>query len=88
MKNYLGILSVALSGFGIYLFDKIWGDQINWEEFRKVSIGKFLSTTVTVLEILIFLCLFLTIYLILRNISKKKVYLYQKAKKIEKIQQY
>ena len=85
IKKYLGILAVALSGIGVYLFDKIWGDQIDWEEFRKMDIGEFLATPITILEILVFLILSTIIYFVLRKFLKRdSIY----SKKQNKLREY
>lgn len=84
IKKYLGILAVALSGIGVYLFDKIWGDQINWEEFRKVDFGEFLATPITISEILIFFMLSVIIYLILRKFLKSDSIYSEKQNKLRK----
>lgn len=84
IKKYLGILAVALSGIGVYLFDKIWGDQINWEEFRKVDIGEFLATPITILEMVVFLILSIIIYLILRKFFKNDSIYSKKQNKLRK----
>ena len=34
MKKALPFLAVAFSGFLVYLFDKIWGNSIDWEQFK------------------------------------------------------
>jgi hypothetical protein len=82
MKRYLSILAVAFSGIGVYLFDKIWGDQINWDKFRKLDIGEFLATPITVLEILIFITLFLIIYFLLKKVFKKDSIYNKKQRKL------
>ena len=84
MKKYRNILAVGLSGIVVYVFDKIWGDQINWKEFREFDIGEFLSTSITIFNILIFSILFLVIYLIQKKIFDKGSLYRKKEKKLRK----
>lgn len=82
MKKILPILAVAFSGFLVYLFDKIWGNSINWEQFK---IGKFLSIEFSLGKILIFIGLCILIYLIGKKyLIGNKDYYSKKQKKLRK----
>lgn len=81
---YVIVLTVLFSGIGVYLFDKIWGNQINWENFRETYIVEFLATRITVLQILIFAILALAIYQLLRKLFKKDSRYNKKQRKLRR----
>ena len=74
-KYLLAFLSVLLSGFLIYAFDKIWGDKINWANYRNVDFGNFLflqvNVPVRVVYVIIFIALLYPAFLLLRLLLKK-----------------
>lgn len=80
-KRILAFLAVALSGFLVYLFDKIWGDSIDWDKVREVKIGKLISTEFALYEIISFLVIAFLIYLIGRKIINKENGGYTKKQK-------
>ena len=85
MKKTLPFLAVAFSGFLVYIFDKIWGNSIDWEQFKYFKIGKYLSTEISIGKILIFIGLCLLIYLIGRKfLSKDENYYSKKQNKLRK----
>jgi|SRR5690554_2695122 len=86
MKKALPFLAVAFSGFLVYLFDKIWGNSIDWENFKSVKIGEFLSKQISILQILIFLIIAFVIILIGRRFLKDKKQFY--SKKQSKLREY
>jgi len=83
MKKALPFLAVAFSGFLVYLFDKIWGNSIDWEQFKSFKIGQFLTKNITVGQILIFIALFIALYLIgKRFLIGKNQYYNRKQQKL------
>jgi len=85
MKKYLGIISVCLSGLGVYLFDKIWGNQIDWEKFREFQIGNLLSRQISLLSILFFVIFFIVIYMSLKRLQKKDRLYNRKQRRLREI---
>jgi hypothetical protein len=72
MKKALPFLAVAFSGFFVYLFDKIWGDSIDWEKVKSVKIGEYLTAQISIYQILIFLVFAIAIFLIGRKFIDRK----------------
>jgi len=64
MKKLLLLAAVVLSGIFLYIFDRIWGDLMNWDKIREVPVGKLLAKQFTVLEILIFIALLVILYVV------------------------
>lgn len=85
MKKYIGIISVSLSGIGIYLFDKIWGSQIDWDKFREFKVGNLLSKQISLLSITIFIGLSILIYFILKRFVQKDTIYNRKQRQLRKI---
>lgn len=81
MKRALPFLAVAFSGFLVYLFDKIWGNSIDWEKVKSVKIGEFLTAQVSVYQILIFLVFGTVIFLLGRKFLGKKGQFYLKKQR-------
>lgn len=81
MKNILSLFAVAFSGFLVYLFDKIWGDSIDWEKVKSIKIGEFLTAQVSTYQILIFLVFTVTIFTIGRKLIDKKSHFYSKKQR-------
>ena len=86
MKQALPFLAVAFSGFLVYLFDKIWGNSIDWEKVKTVKIGEFLTAQVSVYQILIFLVFATAIFLLGQKFLGKKDQFY--SKKQRKLRSY
>ncbi|MFT7283318.1 hypothetical protein [Nonlabens sp.] len=86
MKNALSIISILLSGLLVYVFDKIYGDSIDWQIFKSFEIGKFLSVKLSLGKILIFTGLVVLIYFVGKKLffTKKRNY----SKKQNKLKQY
>lgn len=86
MKKVLPFLAVAFSGFLVYLFDKIWGNSINWEKVKTVKIGEWLSTEISfkVYGLLLFIILSILVYLIARRFLKSDSYYDKKQEKLRK----
>lgn len=84
MRKYQNIVAITFSGIGVYLFDKIWGDDIDWKEFQELDIGKLLLTSVTILDILIFLVLLSIAYFTLSKIFSKDASYEKKQNKLRK----
>lgn len=82
MKKYIEIISVFLSGLGIYLFDKIWGDKINWGKVSEFPFGKILSKQISVLSILIFILLTIIIFFLFKKFLNKDSYYNKKQRKL------
>src|SRR5690625_834386 len=83
MRKALPFFAVAFSGFLVYLFDKIWGDSIDWREFKSFKVGKYLSTEISIGNFLIFTGLCLLIFMIGRKfISKSESYYSKKQNKL------
>lgn len=80
-KKILAFLAVALSGFLVYLFDKIWGNSIDWDKVREVKIGKWISTEFKLYEIISFLVIALLIYLLGKKLLTKEKGFYTKKQK-------
>ena len=64
MKKVLSAAAIVLSGIFLFLFERIWGDSIQWDKIREVSIGKILARQFTLLEILIFIVLAFIFYFV------------------------
>jgi hypothetical protein len=84
MEKYIRIISVSVSGIGIYLFDKISGSHIDWEKFRELKIGNLLSKQFSLLNIIIFLGLSILIYFILKRFIKKDTIYNKKQRQLRK----
>lgn len=84
MKKYIGVLSVSLSGIGIYLFDKIWGAQIAWDKFQEFKFGNLLSTQISILSIIIFIGLSILIYFILKRLVQNDTIYNRKQRQLRK----
>lgn len=83
MKKILPFLAVAFSGFLVYLFDKIWGSSINWENFKSFKIGELLAFKVSLFQILIFLFVTVNIYYFGNKfLANKNEYYSKKQKKL------
>ena len=80
-KKVLGFLAVAFSGFLVYLFDKIWGNSIDWDKVREVKIGKWISTEFALYEIIVFLVIALLIYFLGKKLLAKEKGFYTKKQK-------
>ena len=89
MKKKIGLFSVGLSGFLVYIFDKIWGDKINWEKFSQIKIGEWLSyeIKIKVLFLLLIVSIAIILYLILKNYFVKDSYYNRKQRKLRKFNQ-
>jgi hypothetical protein len=86
MKRALPFLAVAFSGFLVYLFDKIWGNSIDWEKVKTVKIGEFLTAQVSIYQILIFLIFATAIFLLGRKfIGNKSQYYSKKQRKLRSL---
>ena len=86
MKKALPFLAVAFSGFLVYLFDKIWGNSIDWKQFKSLKIGEFLSIEFSLGKILIFIGLCILLYFIGKKFFVKKNDYYSKKQK--KLREY
>ncbi len=73
------ILSTLASGIGVYLFDKIWGQYINW---KNINFFGWLSIQVEIYKIILFLICFFVLLLIFYHFGKGK-----EAKRLKAIQQ-
>jgi hypothetical protein len=84
MKKALPFLAVAFSGFLVYLFDKIWGNSINWEKVKSVKIGDWISTEFSfrIYEVLLFIILVSIIYFLGKKYINKDSYYSKKQKKL------
>lgn len=85
MKKYIGIISVSLSGIGIYFFDKIWGSQIDWDKFREFKIGSLLSKQFSLLSFIVFLVFSILIYFVLKRFVQKDTIYNRKQRQLRKI---
>lgn len=85
MKKYIEAIAVALSGIGVYFFDKIWGSNIDWSKVREFKIGVLLSKNISVLTIIVFVVLLIIIWIILRLIFKDDNHYNRKQRKLQKI---
>jgi hypothetical protein len=76
MKKALPFLAVAFSGFFVYIFDKIWGNSIDWTKVKSIKISEFLTKEIEFYQIIIFVILALIIYLIGKKFvgNKRKDY--------------
>ncbi len=84
MKKALPFLAVAFSGFLVYLFDKIWGNSINWESVKSVKIGDWISTefSIRIYEIILFIILLTITYWLGRKYIKKDSCYNKKQRKL------
>lgn len=84
MRKIFPFLAIASSGFLVYLFDKIWGDSINWERIRTVRIGEWLSTefTIKLYGLILFIIISILIYLIGKRFLKDNNYYDKKQRKL------
>lgn len=71
-NNIWKIISIGTSGFIVYIFDKIWGNSIDWERIRLDWFGRIFTKEFSIIEILIFLIIAIAIYFF------GKKYLYKK----------
>ena len=88
MKKLFTVLGIALSGFLVYLFEKIWGNSINWESIREVQLGKLITYefNFALYEILLFFFFVSLIYFIGKKILfKKKNHYTKKQNQLRKI---
>ena len=86
MKKVLPFLAVAFSGFLVYLFDKIWGNSIDWENLKDYKLLDFLSYEIRVYQLILF-GLFISLVLIIGHKSfKKEMNFY--SKKQSKLREY
>lgn len=80
MKKILALLITTLfSGFGVYLFDKLWGDSFNWKEF------KIMSYNLPWLYILLFVLLVFIGIFIYRKLIDSDTFYTRKEKRLRKI---
>ncbi len=86
MKKILPFLAVAFSGFIVYLFDKIWGDSISWNNFSSVNLSNFLTFQFALYEILLFLLFAIILFIIGKKIFIKKDDTYTRKQK--KLREY
>lgn len=86
MKKMSGILSVALSGFLVYIFDKIWGSRIDWEKVKEIKIGAWLSTELNIrlVFVILFLILLVIIYLLIKRFLIRSTIYNRKQQKLRK----
>jgi hypothetical protein len=83
MKKALPFLAVAFSGFLVYLFDKIWGNSIDWTKVKSIKFGEFLTKEIELYQIFIFILLSVLIYIIGKKIiGNKKQYYSKKQQKL------
>ncbi|HVZ37644.1 MAG TPA: hypothetical protein VHI13_00040 [Candidatus Kapabacteria bacterium] len=54
--------SVALSGFGVYLFDKLFGAHIDWDHLRDVTLVGWIAINVPLVYVAAFVALVFAIY--------------------------
>jgi large-conductance mechanosensitive channel len=80
-KKILGFLAVSLSGFLVYLFDKIWGNSIDWDKVREVKIGKWIATEFALYEIISFLVIAFLIYLLGKKLFSQEKEFYTKKQR-------
>ncbi len=85
MKKYIGIIAIVISGFGVYILDKTWGDKIAWDKLNDFKIGELLSRQVSVLSILIFILLSFLIYLLLKPLLRIDTFYSKKHRKLRKM---
>ena len=90
MKKIYAISSVAFSGFLVYIFNKIWGDSIDWEKIRKLEIGKWFSFEIRIKIAVLFIIIVLsiTIYLIISRFNKKITIYSRKQRKLQKFNEF
>ena len=84
MKKLLPFLAVACSGFLVYLFDKIWGNSINWAKIKTLKIGDLLNSEVDIklYHIILFLVLAALIYFIAKKRMAEKPFYSTKQQKL------
>ena len=85
MKKALPFLAVAFSGFLVYIFDKIWGNSIDWKQVKSIKFGEFITKEIELYQIFIFIILSVIIYVIGKKfVNNKKQYYSKKQQKLRK----
>jgi hypothetical protein len=82
MKKLKPWLISFTSGFGVYLFDKLIGQHINWDLINKIPILKWLTIRVSLYQILIFIIIFILLFIFIKIFwERTKIISYDKDKK-------
>ena len=71
MKKLQQLFLTLISGFAVYVFDKIWGEKINWQAVGDIPLLDLLNYKLAVYQVILFGLFFLISYLILRLVKKK-----------------
>jgi hypothetical protein len=76
MKKIIPFLAVAFSGFLVYIFDKVWGNSIEWAKVKTFNVGTLLNTDISfkVYHLLLFLIFIGVIYLVKSRFKEKPFY--------------
>ncbi len=72
MKKYSQLILTLISGFAVYIFDKIWGDKIPWDKLADIPVIEWLTLKLYVYQFILFAFFFLLLYLLLRRINLKR----------------
>lgn len=83
-ETFIAVLALALSGFGVYLFDKIWGDEIHWEAIRKFNIGKYLEKPIPLILVISFLALWRLLDFLGKKLIPERTIYTRKQRKLRK----
>jgi hypothetical protein len=85
MKKFIGITAIALSGIGIYLFNRLGAHNLVWEKLQGSALEKLLFSQVSVLSILVFIVLLVFFYLLLKPFTRMETFYSKKQRKLKKM---
>ena len=84
MKKIQPWILTLISGFAVYLFDKLFGSIIPWSKLNSIPILEWLNFKLSVYQFLLFIIVFAVLYLIAKSIRRDSIY----TKDQEKLMKY
>lgn len=90
MKKANPLLLTLISGFAVYIFDKIWGQNIAWNKVSKIHFLDVLLVQIKIYQVFLFVAFLSIFYLIKKYIQSRgdgNFYYTKRQKKLRLINQ-
>jgi hypothetical protein len=72
MKKLQPWILTLISGFAVYVFDKIWGNRIPWQELNNIPVIEWLNIKLALYQVLLFILIFIVLYFIVKKFKKSR----------------
>ncbi len=72
MEKYKPWVLTLISGFAVYIFDKLFGDKIPWDQIADLPIIEWLTLKISVYQISLFALVFYLLYIVVSRVKKPR----------------